>query len=123
MSQTDALAYILLGGPIENASNEEGSMMAKAALALGLSGGDTIARSLGDRFGLDEMRIESSDKGDQAALVVGRYLSPKLYVSYGVGLIESIDTVTLRYKISNKWQLKVESGEYQGADMFYTIER
>ena len=123
MAQTDALAYILLGGPIENATNEDGSMMAKAALALGLSGGDTIARSLGDRFGLDEMRVESSAKGDQAALVVGRYLSPKIYVSYGVGLIERVDTLTMRYQISKKWQLKVESGGYQGADILYTIER
>ena len=123
MGQTDALAYILLGGPIENATNEDGSMMAKAALALGLSGGDTIARSLGDRFGLDEMRVESSAKGDQAALVVGRYLSPKIYVSYGVGLIERVDTLTMRYQISKRWQLKVESGGYQGADILYTIER
>ena len=123
MGQTDALAYLLLGGPIENASNEDGEMMAKAALALGLSGGDSIARSLADRFGLDDMRVESSNKGDQAALIVGRYLSPKIYVSYGVGLIERVDTLTLRYEISNKWQLKVESGGYQGADILYTIER
>lgn len=123
MGQTDTLAYLLLGGPIENASGEEGAMMAKAALALGLSGGDHLARTLGDRFGLDEMRVESSDKGDQASLVVGRYLSPKLYVSYGVGLVEAINTLTLRYKISDKWQLKAESSEYQGADILYTIER
>ncbi len=123
MGQTDALAYLLLGGPIENASNEDGEMMAKAALALGLSGGDSIARSLGDRFGLDDMRVESSNKGDQASLVVGRYLSPRIYVSYGVGLIERVDTLTLRYKIAKKWQLKVESGAYQGADILYTIER
>ena len=123
MGETDALAYLLLGRPIENASNEDGAMMAKAALALGLSGGDSIARSLGDRFGLDDMRIDSSSKGDQAALVVGRYLSPRIYVSYGVGLIERVDTLTLRYKIAKKWELKIESGAYQGADILYTIER
>ena len=123
MGQTDALAYLLTGGPIENASNEEGTMMAKAALALGLSGGDSIARSLGDRFGFDDMRVESSDSGDQAALVVGRYLSPKLYASYGVGLIQDVNTLSLRYQISNKWQIKAESGGYQGADILYTFER
>jgi translocation and assembly module TamB len=123
MSQTDALAYLLLGGPIENASNEDGAMLSKAALALGLSGGDTIARSLANRFGVDVMRIESSNQGDQAALVVGRYLSPKIYVSYGVGLIERVNTITLRYMVSRKWQIEVESGEYQGADILYTIER
>ncbi len=123
MGQTDALAYLILGRPLESADNEDGDMMAKAALALGLSGGDVIARSLGDRFGLDEMRIASSAQGDQAALVVGRYLSPRLYASYGVGLIESINTLTLRYQISKKWLIKVESGGYQGADILYTIER
>ena len=74
-------------------------------------------------FGLDEMRVESSDQGDQAALVVGRYLSPRLYASYGVGLIESINTLTLRYHVSKKWLIKAESGGYQGADILYTIER
>lgn len=123
MSQTDALSYIILGGPMEKASSEDSSMMAKAALAIGLSGGDTIARSIGDELGLDDMRIDSSDKGDQAALVVGRYLSPKLYASYGVGLLDQVNTLTLRYQISPKWQLKIESGGYQGADILYTIER
>jgi hypothetical protein len=53
-------------------------MMAKVALALCLSGGDCIARSLTDRFGLDAMRVTSSNKGDQAALIVSRYLSAKI---------------------------------------------
>lgn len=123
MGQTDAFAYLLLGRPIENASGEDGALMAKAALALGLSGGDRIARSLGDRFGLDEVRVEGSESGEQASLVMGRYLSPKLYVSYGVGLIESVNTFSVRYQISDKWQLKGESGEAQGADLLYTIER
>jgi autotransporter translocation and assembly factor TamB len=122
MGQTDTLSYLLLGRPIENASGEEGAMMAKAALALGLAGGDRLARSIGDRFGLDEMRVESSDGGDQASLVVGRYLSPRLYVSYGVGIIESINSINLRYQISDKWQLEAVSGENQGADFLYSIE-
>ncbi len=123
MGQTDTLSYLLLGRPMESASNEDGAMMAQAALALGLAGGDQLARTIGDRFGLDEMRIESSDSGDQASLVVGRYLSPQLYVSYGIGLIGSFNTLNLRYRISDQWQLKAESGESHGADLMYTFER
>ena len=123
MGQTDILAYLLLGGPIDSASGEDGELMAKAALALGLAGGDKLARSIGDKFGFDEMRIESSEGGDQASMVVGRYLSPKLYVSYGVGLIESFNSLNLRYQISDRWQLKAESGENHGADVLYVIER
>ena len=98
-------------------------MMAQAALALGLAGGDQIARSIGDQFGLDEMRIEGSDSGDEAALVVGSYLTPRLYVSYGVGLVESLNSLNLRYQISERWQLKAVSGVNQGADFLYSIER
>ncbi len=123
MGQTDTLAYLILGRPMESSSNQDGEVVAKAALALGLSGGDKIARMMRDQFGVDEMRVESSEGGDQASLVVGRYLSPKLYVSYGVGLIESINTFSMRYQLSDKWQLKAESGESQSADLFYTIER
>ena len=97
--------------------------MGQAALALGLAGGDTLARTLGDRFGVDEVRVESNDTGDEASLVIGSYLSPKLYVSYGVGLMDTLNSINLRYQLSNRWQLDVESGEFTGADVLYTIER
>jgi translocation and assembly module TamB len=97
--------------------------MGQAALALGLAGGDTLARTVGDQFGLDEVRVESNDTGDQASLVVGTYLSPKLYASYGVGLMEALNTINLRYQLSHRWKLEVESGEFMSADVFYTIER
>lgn len=123
MGQTDTLSYLLLGRPIETTNTEDGNIMARAALAMGLSGGDRIARSLADRFGIDELHVDSSDDGSQASLVLGRYLSPKLYISYGVGLIEAVNTINVRYQISDKWQLTGESGLHQGADILYTIER
>ncbi|MFP4611574.1 MAG: translocation/assembly module TamB domain-containing protein, partial [Thiohalophilus sp.] len=123
MGQTDTLAYLMLGRPLETASGEEGSMMAKAALALSLSGGDSLARQIGDRFGLDEMRVEASDTGEQASLVMGRYLAPRLYVSYGVGIVESFNTLSVRYQLSDRWYIKGESGEHQSADILFTIDR
>jgi translocation and assembly module TamB len=122
MGETDTLSYLLLGRPMEGASSEDGDMMVQAALALGLSGGDRIARSLGNRFGMDEMRIDSNDTGDQASLVMGRHLTPRLYVGYGVGLIKAINTFNLHYQISKHWQLKGESGENSGIDILYTID-
>ena len=123
MDQTDMLSYLVLGRPMETTNSSDSAMMAQAALALGLAGGDSIAREVGDQFGLDEMRVESSSEGDQASLVVGRYLSPDLYVSYGVGLVETMNTLRLRYRLAERWHVQVESGEYQGADLLFTIER
>ncbi|MFT5502447.1 MAG: autotransporter translocation and assembly factor TamB [Gammaproteobacteria bacterium] len=123
MGQTDMLSYLLLGRPMESASGQDNNMVAQAALALSISGGDKIARSIGQQLGFDEMRLEGSESGDQASLVVGRYLSPQLYISYGVGLVGSFNTFALRYSISEQWQLKAESGKVQGADILYTFER
>jgi autotransporter translocation and assembly factor TamB len=123
LGETDRISYLLFGRPMDETSSTEGNAMGQAALALGLAGGDNLARQLGDRFGFDEVRVESNDTGDQASLVVGRYLSPELYVSYGVGLIESINSINLRYQLSERWHLEAESGEYQGADLLFSIER
>ena len=122
MDQTDMLSYLILGRPFESASGTEGEQMSKAALALGLAGGDTLARQLGDRFGFDQVSVESNEN-DEASLVVGRYLSPKMYVSYGVGLVDSINSWNLRYQLTDRWHMEAESGQYQGADLFFSIER
>ena len=46
-----------------------------------------------------------------------------LYASNGVGLVEAINTLRLRYRLAERWHVQVESGEYQGADLLFTIVR
>lgn len=123
MDQSDQLAYILLGHPLGRASSSEGSLVARAATTMGLKGGNLLARRLGARFGLEEARIETSGGLDQASLVLGKYLSPRLYVAYGVGLFEAANTLRIRYLLSSRWTLQATTGAAQGADLLYTIER
>lgn len=125
MGESDALAYLVIGRPLEggNTTGKENDALASAAVALGLSGGDTLARQLGDRLGLDEIRVESGESGD-AALVIGRYLTPKLYINYGVGLIDALDSFNIRYQLTRRWQLLAEkSGLQEGGDLIYTFDR
>ena len=55
--------------------------------------------------------------------MAGRYLTPNLYVSYGIGLFDPVSILKLRYVISSHWTLQAERGEAVGADVFYKIER
>jgi translocation and assembly module TamB len=127
MSQQQQLSYLVLGHPPGESSGVEGTLLAQAALALGLKGGNFLAENIGAKLGVDEIGIESKPTqagGEQAALVIGEYLSPKLYVSYAVGLLEPISTVRLEYFISDHWHLVTESsGAESGGDLIYTIER
>jgi translocation and assembly module TamB len=124
MAQGDALAYLLLGRPLNQAQPQEGDRLANAATALGLRGGNLLAKKLAARFGLEEARIESENGSlEQASLVVGRYLSPRLYVTYGLGLFDAANTFRIRYLLNPKLTLQAESGAGTSADLLYTVER
>lgn len=125
MTETEALAYLLLGHPLSQATPQEGSLLANAATSLELKGGNLIAKRLASRFGLESATIESTGGLDQASLVLGKYLSPRLYVAYGVGLFQSINTFRIRYILNKQYTLQAESAQGTqgtGADILYTKE-
>lgn len=123
MSQADALSYLLFGHPLESADAAQGKTLAGAAAALRLTGGEFLAQRIGARFGIEEVSIEGGTEHQDAALVLGRQLSPRLYVNYSIGLFEQVNVFRIRYKLSARWALQAESGPYSGADLLYTIER
>jgi translocation and assembly module TamB len=124
MTQTEQLSYLLMGRPLNRVQPQEGNRLANAATALGIRGGNMIAKQLAARWGLEEARIETKGSLQEASVVVAKYLSPKLYVSFGMGLFEPVNTFRIRYLLSDKWSLQAESGgAATGADALYTIER
>jgi len=123
MAESEALSYLLLGRPLNQASGGDASMLSNAARSLGLRGGNALARRIASTFGLDEARIESDGSLREASLVAGKYLSPRLYVAYGVGLFEHTSTFRVRYLLSSRWTLVGESGEATSADLSYRLER
>ncbi len=128
MAQQEQLAYLVLGHPLDASSGGESSLLARATLALGLKGGNYLAEKFSKKLGVDEIGFESSDTsagdGEQASLVIGKYLSPRLYIRYGIGLLEPVSTVRLEYAITNSLELVTESsGAQTGGDLIYTIER
>ena len=120
------LSWLVVGRPLAgNTSDSEESALNNAALMLGLSGGETLGKELGEKIGIDEVSV-SSEGGDatSASLLIGKYLTPELFVSYGVGLFEPISTLRLRYTLSSHWYLVGEASAVRsGSDLFYVIER
>jgi len=123
MDQGDALSYLLFGRPMRQASGAEGQQLYNAALSLGLSGGEKLAKRIGSLFGLEQLEVEGGVTPQESVLVIGKYLSPRLYISYGIGLFEPISTVRTRYQVSRKWLVQTELGIQSGADLLYKIER
>ncbi|MGB7215188.1 MAG: translocation/assembly module TamB domain-containing protein, partial [Gammaproteobacteria bacterium] len=125
MPRQEQLSYLLLGRPLERASTSESSALTQAAVALGLRGGNFVSERLNETLGFDEFGIQSqAAETSSASFVIGKYLTPSLYVSYGVGLFEPVNTLRLRYTISSRWRLVTESSSVaSGGDLIYHIER
>ena len=120
MSESDALAYMLFGRPMDEGSEADQANAATAAAALG---GSILAMSMASQVGLDEARIETGSKREDAAFVAGKYLSPRLFVAYGIGLYEPVNTLRIRYLLSPKWTLQAITGDRNATDILYRIER
>ncbi len=84
-------------------------------------GGAMLAGQLGKYVGLDDVGLTQDDDTD-TELVIGKYLSPRFYVSYGISLVEEINTLKLRYTIGDRWTISAESGDENATDIEYRIE-
>lgn len=63
------------------------------------------------------------DVGDvDRSLSVGAYIAPKLFVEYESNLGDQGDKVKLRYDLNNWIELQTETGDTQGADVFFKFE-
>lgn len=118
IAQSQIVSLILAGGSLETAQNNPNRGATRNELLS--QGGAIIAAQLGTRIGLQDVAIESTLNND-TALVLGKYLSPRLYVGYGISLTESINTFKVRYTLGDHWTFKTESGREQSADIVYTI--
>lgn len=123
LPQADMLSYLLLGRPLANASGGEGEMLFKAATSLGLKGGNALAENIGNTFGLDEVSVGGDNGMGSAALTLGKYLSPRLYVNYSVGLLDAANRLQMRYQLNKRLLLQTETGTATGGDILYTLER
>ncbi|HUI62280.1 MAG TPA: translocation/assembly module TamB domain-containing protein, partial [Steroidobacteraceae bacterium] len=115
LTQSQIVSLILAGGSLETAQTRQGNEI----LA---QGGAILAQQLGSHVGIEDVSLES-DLTNETSLVLGRYLSPRLYVSYGIALTEQLNVLKLRYSLGDRWTIKTEVGQARGADLVYTIQK
>jgi translocation and assembly module TamB len=123
MPDTDVLSYIVLGHPM-GGDRESAGLLMGAAGAL-LSGGESavLQDRLKRQLGVDVLTIESGGGEVESSMVtIGKYLSPRLYISYGQSLFTESNVARLRYEISEHWEVESKMGEDSGVDLFYKIE-
>ncbi|MDD2816827.1 MAG: translocation/assembly module TamB domain-containing protein [Thiotrichaceae bacterium] len=141
LDQTNILSYIVLGKPASQATKggDNQALLTAMASSAAMDQGDGFAKKIANDLGLDDAGIgsntqnnpnvpsasssttKSSGMGD-SALTVGKYLTPELYISYGIGLFDSSTIFKIRYLLSKRWTLETQTGTYSGVDLRYGLE-
>jgi len=120
LPQSQVVSLILAGGTLESV---QGSSQGNAGRDTLLAQGSAIlAQQLGQRIGIEDVGIEQN-LANETSLVFGKYLSSRLYVSYGVSLTEAINTLKLRFSINDRWTLRTEAGKEASGEIVYTVEK
>ena len=125
LPQTQVASMLFTGGKLEESQNPGSGPSSSAARTQALAQGSALlASQLGQELGLnlEDVHVETGSNAE-AQLVLGRYLSPRFYVSYGISFTEALNTLKLRYTINDKWTIKSEAGENRSMDLEFKIER
>ena len=80
------------------------------------------AYTLGGLTGSQDLTL-ADNAGNPLALTVGKNLSPRLHVSYGVALFGPGQVVTFKYLLSRVLNIQIDSGSESRAALNYRLER
>ena len=123
LTEGDAVSYILFGRSLNELSHGQrssvtgGSSTGEAAkgLAANLLAGQ-LTKALGRQLNLDVIEIKAEGDLQGAAIVIGKYLTPDLFMSYQRSFGSNTDndltpeTVTLEYQLTRLFYLQLTEG-------------
>ena len=120
MSQQEALSYLLRGQGLK--SDGDGNALTSALVGLGVAQSGQVVGKIGETFGVSNLALDTTGVGDSQQVQVSGYVLPGLQVKYGVGIFDSLATLTLRYRLMPKLYLEAVSGVDQALDLLYQFE-
>ena len=108
MDESEALAYLVLGRSLHTASRDESQKINAASTAL-TAGAGLLASQVGAKIGLDDAGVLESRTMGGSVFGVGKFLSPRLYVGYGVSMVGNGQVITLKYLLRRGFDVEIES--------------
>jgi translocation and assembly module TamB len=125
LADNDIISVLVTGRPFSEIGQQDGDGDAVlAAIAkLGVGRSEGLTNQVRNKLGLDVLTVDPTDDINNSVLTIGKYLTPEIFIRYGVGLFDSQSKVAVDYTLSERVKLKAESGEYQSVDIIYSVAR
>ncbi|MFA6164526.1 MAG: translocation/assembly module TamB domain-containing protein [Methylobacter sp.] len=118
LPEAEVLAYLVTGGPLNQVSKSESSMVAGAALSYGVGQVSWIA----DKLGVDKFEVQEGKTLQDTLIAVGQYLTPDFYVGTKVGLFNKQTVLVLKHKLTNTFNVETQTGTSQRIKLNYEFD-
>ncbi|TNL48043.1 translocation/assembly module TamB domain-containing protein [Acinetobacter bereziniae] len=128
LSDQEAMNALITGRINEGSSglsNAEGfksdvnNTIAAAGISLGLGGTRAFTNQIGRTFGLSGLSFDAQGTGDDTQVSLTGYITPDLYIRYGVGVFTPVNKLTLRYQMNKRLYLEASQSLEKAIDLFY----
>ncbi len=135
MSDTDIMAYLVVGRPQSEMNQAQGELMLQAVSQLVSVMGnqrDDVQFNLAEKLKLDQFGFSKKAQGTSSAnhnpledtvFVLGKQLSERLYLHYSLGIVDSANNFGLRYMLGKNLTLEASTGtQGSSADVLLSFE-
>jgi len=128
LSEQEALNALVTGRINEGSSglsNSEGfksdvnNTIAAAGISMGLGGTRALTNQIGRTFGLSGLALDAQGTGDDTQVSLTGYITPDLFIRYGVGVFTPVNKLTLRYQMNRRLYLEASQSLERAIDLFY----
>ena len=128
LSEQEAMNALITGRINEGSSSlsqtegfksDVNNTIAAAGISLGLGGTRAFTNQIGQTFGLSGLALDAQGTGDDTQVSVTGYITPDLYIRYGVGVFTPVNKLTLRYQMNQRLYLEASQSLEKAIDLFY----
>ena len=94
--------------------------LAAAGLSFGLSGTRSLTNQIGQAFGLQSLTVDASGNSEDTNVNVTGYVTPDLYIRYGVGVFNAQNSLSIRYQLTRRIYVEATSAAENAVDVVYS---
>ncbi len=94
--------------------------LAAAGLNFGLSGTRNLTNQIGQIFGFQSLTVDASGSSEDTNVNVTGYVTPDLYIRYGVGVFNAQNSLSIRYQLTRRIYVEATSAAESAVDVVYS---
>ncbi len=94
--------------------------LAAAGLNFGLTGTRSLTNQIGKAFGLQSLTVDASGNSEDTNVNVTGYVTPDLYIRYGVGVFNAENSLSIRYQLTRRIYVESTSAAENAVDVVYS---